>query len=124
MKKTLWEMCGDHTNRVAFIAATIALHGKQADGDGFNAYQAARVAESLTRRATSIHSLCEADCNYGLSDRQEKRLEALCASFTAIAEASGFVATTGGDPRGACAYIAVAGVRGDDMGERGFAVYR
>jgi hypothetical protein len=87
------------------------------------AHIAALYAAEFVRLATAIHSLCEAACNYELSPGQETRLTNLRQRFTALAEALGFEASTGGDPRGACAYlIDPDDRRGDGFGE-GFAVY-
>jgi hypothetical protein len=122
---TLWSLTGDpKENRPAFVAAVVALHGRDEDGGSFTPYQAQRIASALVSLASQIHSLAVASCNYGLNAGQEKRDERLKAKFAEIATLCGFVATTGGDPRGACAFIAKPGESGDDMGGRGWAVYR
>ena len=63
--------------------------------------QAAAIAEMLVQRAEALHRLAERDCNYGLTEAQEKRKERLQGEVCEIAEAVGFRAETGGDPRGA-----------------------
>jgi hypothetical protein len=118
-------------NRTAFIAALIMERAKKIPECGgflvprFNAYQATRIAQNLVKLASRIHGFAELDCNRGLHDHEEKRYSAAQAKFAEIAAAIGFVATTGGDPRGACAYIADRAnlTDGDDMGGRGWGVY-
>jgi hypothetical protein len=109
-------------SRVAFIAALLMERVRNEEG-ALRAHIAALYAAEFVRLATAIHSLCEAACNYELSPGQETRLTNLRQRFTALAEALGFEASTGGDPRGACAYlIDPDDRRGDGFGE-GFAVY-
>lgn len=62
---------------------------------------AAYVADLLVKRAEQLHKLAEHDCNFGLSEAQEKRKERLQEQVREIAEAVGFRVETGGDPRGA-----------------------
>lgn len=62
---------------------------------------AAYVADMLVKRAERLHKLAEADCNVGLSDAQERTVEKIEGEVVEIAEAVGFKAKTGGDPRGA-----------------------
>lgn len=118
-------------NRVAFIAALIMERCKRegdemADTGGarFNPYQAQRLAACLAYHADIIKRLCEAECNGELQPHQERRLAKHQADFTEIAEFMGFEARTGGDPRGACAYLINPENRreGDGWGE-GWAVY-
>lgn len=116
-------------NRTAFIAALIFERVSYAAPKGTDAREitpliAEAFATELVALATKIHRLAEANCNYGLSKGQENRLARLEGRFTDIAEALGFEARTGGDPRGACAYlIDPANRQGDGWGE-GWAVYR
>lgn len=119
-------------NRTAFIAALIMERCKRIPESGgflvarFNAYQATRIAQNLVKLAERIHSFAELDCNRGLNDPEIKRYSTAQTKFAEMAELLGFVATTGGDPRGACAYIADRAdlADGDDMGGRGWGVYR
>jgi len=115
-------------NRVAFIAALIVDRIHFAEKQGTMAgpitpNMAAAFAAEFVRLAGAITALAVADCNTGLNAGQEKRQENLKARFTALAEALGFEARTGGDPRGACAYLIDPDNRkGDGWGD-GFAVY-
>lgn len=117
-------------NRVAFIAALLMERSREpgrraSDETGeLRPHIAEAFAVEFARLAESIKRLCEADCNYGLSPAQEKRQQRLEARFAALAGALGFEARTGGDPRGACAYLIDPDERrGDGWGE-GWAVYR
>jgi hypothetical protein len=69
--------------------------------DTMHPLKAAAVAELLCKRAQSLHKLAEHDCNYGLSEAQERRAEKLKGEVVEIAKAVGFEVKTGGDPRGA-----------------------
>ena len=113
-------------SRIAYIAALIferVTNAESALDRKMSISMAAQFAAELTRLAVSIKALCEASCNYELSKGQETRLERLEARFEAIAKALGFEARTGGDPRGACAYLIDPDNRkGDGWGE-GWAVY-
>ncbi len=119
-------------NRTAFIAALIMERCRKIPDCGgfpvarFNAYQATRIAQNLVKLAKRIHQFAEFDCNRGLNESEEKRYQAAQDKFSKLAGLCGFVATTGGDPRGACAYIAhsTAPDDGDDLGGRGWGVYR
>lgn len=115
-------------NRAALIAALIMERCQPKPGytgfpTGIQAPTAAAFAGELVRLATSIHHLCEAACNYELSQMQETRLANLEKRFHRLAEALGFEAETGGDPRGPCARLIDPHDRkGDGLGD-GFAVY-
>lgn len=127
-------------NRTAFIAALIMerssrstwyIQTETGDKNGrpnfrFNAYQATRIAQNFVKLAERIHQFAELDCNRGLQEHEEKRQEAAQKKFAEMARLCGLVATTGGDPRGACAYLAdpTKLSDGDDMGGRGWGVYR
>jgi hypothetical protein len=109
-------------NRPAFIAALIMDRVRTTSG-ALAPHLAAYYAAEFVRLAVSIHSLCEAACNYELSPGQETRLANLEKRFHRLAEALGFEAETGGDPRGPCARLIDPDDRkGDGFGE-GFAVY-
>ncbi len=128
-------------NRTAFIAALImercttsAARRENVVNNGdkgysvprFSPYQATRIAQNFVKLAERIHQFAELDCNRGLETHEEKRQEAVEAKFAEMARLCGLVATTGGDPRGACAYLAdpAKPSDGDDMGGRGWGVYR
>ena len=57
--------------------------------------------EKLRKLAISLESLNLAYCNYGLSDRQEKRRENIIEQIRSICIAYRLSAITQGDPRGA-----------------------
>jgi hypothetical protein len=115
-------------SRTAFLAALLMsrsrIPGGEPGGELMSPHMAQSFAVELVRLGMAIKALCEADCNYGLNERQESRQTNLEKRFGAIASALGFEARTGGDPRGACAYlIDPDDRRGDGWGE-GWAVYR
>jgi hypothetical protein len=127
-KDTAWDVLIERKqanrkeSRVAFIAALLMERVRNEEG-ALRAHVAAIYAAEFVRLAESIHHLCEAACNYELSPTQESRLANLEKRFSRLAEALGFEARTGGDPRGACAYLIDPDDRkGDGFGE-GFAVY-
>jgi hypothetical protein len=118
-------------NRVAFIAALIMerckAHPSRSDADSIKTpspSMAEAFAVEFARLARRIKALAEHDCNYGLDERQERESAKLQARFAALANALGFEARTGGDPRGACAYLINPDDRseGDGWGD-GWAVY-
>lgn len=122
-------------NRTAFIAALIMERCRKTLPYAerhftapplFSPYQATRIAQNFVKLAERIHQFAELDCNRGLQEHEEKRQEAAQEKFAEMARLCGLVATTGGDPRGACAYLAdpAKPSDGDDMGGRGWGVYR
>jgi hypothetical protein len=126
-KDAAWDVFAErigerNEKRPAFIAALL-MDRVRSDSGSLNPYHAALYAAEFVRLAVGIHGLCEAACNVELSKGQETRLANLETRFTRLAEALGFEARTGGDPRGACAYLIDPDDRkGDGFGE-GFAVY-
>lgn len=128
-KQSAWEIMIERNqanrkeSRVAFLAALI-MDRVRTDEGALGPFTAAIYAAEFVRLAGSIHHLCEAACNYELSGLQEKRLAGLEHRFHKLADALGFEARTGGDPRGACAYLIDPDDRkGDGWGE-GWAVYK
>jgi hypothetical protein len=111
-------------NRTAFIAALIYEKVRDANRDDqITAFQAEQFAVELVRLAGRIKAEAEAACSYERTPAQEAADEKNQARFAAIAEALGFEASTGGDPRGPCARLIDPDDRkGDGWGE-GFAVY-
>lgn len=133
MDDELLNLLGDREeNRVAFIAALIMERCKHAPDElrpilkapRFSPYQAARIADKLASQAGLIKSLCEEACNRGLSPAQEATLERREKVFQDIARLIGLEARTGGDPRGACAYlIDPSDPKAGDGWGNGWAVY-
>ncbi|USM11448.1 hypothetical protein vBCbaSRXM_3 [Citromicrobium phage vB_CbaS-RXM] len=133
----------DKSNRTAELAALILkqmTHIEPVDGltveqsadevvfpvaDTIPPHIAAHVAVLLVSRAERLHKLAEADCNYGLTEAQERTVEKLEGEVAEIAEAVGFRAECGGDPRGAVVklYDPKDERAGDGFGG-GFPVYR
>lgn len=118
-----WEILIDRKadrkeSRPAFIAALIMdLCGP------ITPFEAEAYTVELVRLAGLIKREAEAACSYERTPAQERAGERNEARFAAIAEALGFEARTGGDPRGACAYLIDPDNRkGDGWGE-GWAVY-
>jgi hypothetical protein len=119
-------------NRVAFVAALLMervplAQSKRAieKGDDFKlrSHIAEGFAVELSRLARAIKRHAENACNREVSEAEEARDAKNQARFAAIASALGFEARTGGDPRGACAYLIDPDDRkGDGWGE-GWAVY-
>jgi hypothetical protein len=111
-------------SRTAFLAALLMDRCKAEGGRSMTPIMAEAFAVELVRLAEGIKRLCEADCNQGLTPAQETRQNRLESRFAAIANRLGFNAKSGGDPRGACAYLIDPDEpRGDGWGD-GFAVYR
>lgn len=122
-------------SRVAFIAALILDRCRKLvpeynreDGDATTAaltpFQAEAYAVEFVRLAGLIKAEAEAACSYERNAAQIAAGERHEARFQALAEALGFEARTGGDPRGACAYLIDPDERkGDGWGD-GWAVYR
>jgi len=76
---------------------------------------------NLRKLANQLHHLDEASCNYGLTDRQEKREEKLEKIANDFAKKIGFLAYHQGDPRGCSLYLVTK-----DMGNdysKGVAIY-
>lgn len=57
-------------------------------------------AFALQKLARSLHRSYENECNYGLTDRQEKRERNLWAKVETMAKEYGFHVEEQGDPRG------------------------
>lgn len=132
----LIERKGDRReDRTAFVAALIATRCRTTipaynceEGGDVTAPIAPHLAEAfaaeLVRLARLIKREAEAACSYERNAAQEAADERNQARFTAIATALGFEARTGGDPRGACAYIVDSDdPKGGDGWGTGWAVY-
>jgi len=87
----------------------------------FNLYQAALDATQLYKLAKSLAALSVANCNYGLSKRQETRGENIAKDVEMIASWYGWKATTGGDPRGYVVRLHGPGIPQNGWGD-GFGV--
>ncbi len=118
-------------SRTAFIAALIASKcrnpvepGHFLKGAVIAPNMCEAFAAALVRLAGLSKREAEAACSYERTESQIAAGERHEARFAAIAAALGFEARTGGDPRGACAYLIDPDERkGDGWGD-GFAVYR
>ncbi len=133
MPTNLMDLLGKREeSREAFLAALITKRSAVASGDNYNGFMvetiaphiAARVAAELVSLAGRIKARCEEACNRELTEREEATLAKLEKKFQDIASEIGMEARTGGDPRGACAYLIDPNNRrdGDGWGE-GWAVY-
>jgi len=87
-------------NRAAFLGALIARRCPD-----FAPGHICHMVNALQKLAGGIHRLAVQDCNHGLNPAQAKRMDNLKAHFHDLANACGFNARTGGDPRGACAFL-------------------
>lgn len=118
-------------SRVAFIAALIAdrcgPHPSRSDADSIKLpppHMVEAFAVEFVRLARLIKAEAEAACSYERTPAQEAADAKNQARFAALAEALGFEARTGGDPRGACAYLVdPSDSRGGDGWGTGWAVY-
>jgi hypothetical protein len=90
-------------DRGAYLGALLATRWSIAEGRGVNmsVYLVARHATTLRRYSRSLQSLAIADCNVGLTDRQETRRDNLQRSVAELAALYDLRAETSGDPRGA-----------------------
>ncbi|MFH1461456.1 MAG: hypothetical protein ABIF12_00705 [bacterium] len=61
--------------------------------------------EELKKISRSLHKLAEYDCNFGLTDRQQKREDNLRKKAAELAQEIGFVIYYQGDPRGCALYL-------------------
>lgn len=59
----------------------------------------------LRKISRSLHRLSECSCNYGLTDRQEKRKERLEKKAVELGKELGFKVYFQGDPRGCALYL-------------------
>lgn len=57
------------------------------------------------RYAKSLHKSFENDCNYGLTERQQKREDRLIAEVTALAKSLDLFIYIQSDPRGGTIYL-------------------
>lgn len=84
-------------------------------------------ALKLQQISRSLHRLDENSCNYGLTERQEKREERLEKTAESIAKEYGFVSYHQSDPRGWSLYLVnPKTLEGKDIHseyDRGMAVY-
>lgn len=117
---TLRSLLGDtiKEDRPTFIAAFLTQRR------GLAPHIASAAAVALCGLADGIKRMCELACSQELTPAQEKRQSALEAKFAAIATELDFESRTGGDPRGACAYLIDPNDRkgGDGWGD-GWAIY-
>lgn len=111
-------------NRIATIAALIVERG-QIEGRSIRPHIAARATNRLVSLASSIHAHAVNSCNREVSAQEETRFENNREKFAKIAEYLGFSSRTGGDPRGACAYLIDPKnpTEGDGWGD-GWAIFR
>lgn len=118
MTDAIWAKLPERTeNRTAFLAALIMERCKRVipaynvdEGAApteprFNPYQAQRLASYLVHYAEIIKRLCERECSEELAPHLVRRKDKAEADFAEIAEFIGMNCRTGGDPRGACAYL-------------------
>jgi hypothetical protein len=130
MTDSLHKLLLDRDDRTAFIAALIMERCTYAPGSplvqrpAYQPHHAARIATTLVSLAGRIKDRCEDACNREQTEGQEKSLARLEEKFAEIAKEIGLESRTGGDPRGACAYLIdpKAPSDGDGWG-KGFAVY-
>jgi hypothetical protein len=84
----------------AVLSAYIASIGKRAPRE------AAQDAAELCRLATSLNRLNEIDCNFGLTERQERRKQNLQTRINSALERAGLVLNHfESDPRGYAVYL-------------------
>src|SRR5579885_888890 len=84
----------------AVLSAYIASIGKRTPRE------AAHDATELCSSARALHRLNEASCNYGLTPRQEKRMQSLEERIRTVLTRAGLSLNHfNGDPRGYAVYI-------------------
>lgn len=111
-------------NHPAFNLARLAamlMERAITDDQGLNVYQVALDAGKLFGLGKQLEALSLADCNVGLTPRQEKRREKIAAQAAEIASWYGLKAECYGDPRGYVLRLTGEGVRANGWGE-GFGV--
>jgi hypothetical protein len=86
-----------------------------------NPYQVALDATKLFGLGKQLAALSVASCNYGLTDRQEKRREKLAERAQEIASWYGLKADCYGDPRGYVLRLSGPGIKANGFGD-GFGV--
>lgn len=82
------------------IAALALLINEEATGVGFGRVIIALRSAELIKLGNTLSNLAVADCNYGLSPRQETRRENIIKRISAIGKELGVTFETNGDPRG------------------------
>jgi hypothetical protein len=87
-------------DRGAYLGALLAARTKADSKDASAIYRISANVATLRRYAKTLKTLAEADCNYGLTPRQETRRANLERSVAEIAALYGLGATCQGDPRG------------------------
>ena len=75
-------------------------------------------AETLCRLGRAMNRVCEAECNYGQTDKTEARFMRLLAKAESIAADYGLLCSSQRDPRGPCLRV---GVMPDCKNGHGFA---
>lgn len=89
----------------AIVSACIVSIGKRTPRD------AAQDAAELCRLATSLNRLNELACNFGLTERQERRKQNLQTRIMTVLEGAGLVLNHfNSDPRGYAVYPACTSV--------------
>ncbi len=76
----------------------------------------------LQRISHRLHQLDENSCNYGLTQRQEKRVDRLERQAQEIAEQYGRAAYHQGDPRGWSLYLVITGLDIESQYDQGLAI--
>lgn len=67
--------------------------------------QYARVCDEFRSLANSLHKSFENDCNYGLTERQQKREDRLVERVHELAKQCGLYSYIQTDPRGGTIYV-------------------
>lgn len=76
------------------------------------------LAQELMNLARAFHRLDEAACNYGLTPRQEKRVERMEERLTVISQQLGIAIDHNGDPRGFSVYLHLPSGTSNSFGGR------
>jgi hypothetical protein len=84
--------------------------------------QISYVWRELLKISNSLHRLDENACNYGLTPKQEKRVEKLEEKADRLAESIGLKAYHQGDPRGCSLYL-IDKTMDQSTYNRGVAIY-
>lgn len=109
-------------DRGAYLGALFMARSSM-QTDRTTVFRISRDVAELRRAARSLDALAVADCNVGLTDRQEARRERLAEQVAEIASRYSLRAHTSGDPRGAVVRLFSADeTEGDGFGG-GWPVY-
>ena len=81
------------------------------------------VMDSLHRYETTLHRLAEQDCNYGLTEKEEKKETNIKKKVEAIAFQLGFEVKFNGDPRGGAIRLLIPSGKSNNLDGETWGIY-